>query len=139
MKRTKIANKIMLLAVMTVLLISLLLVFVGCGTQLDGTYIKKGTTLSEEFGVSGIFYVFKGNTVTVKIYMYGKLMNEGSATYRIKGDQIIYTSNEPYIYLANAIDGSSGRYIGMADFEMGDDYIRISGNLYTKYTDELPE
>lgn len=140
MKKHKIVNKTILTILILLLFASLLMVYASCGSKLNGVYASIYEDDEDPFMTgSGFYYIFKGNTVTLKVYALGMMLNNDKATYRINGDTITFISDTASVYLARVYDYSTGKYTSTYDFEMGDDYIKIGDIVCTKYTDELPE
>ena len=110
-------------------LVTVMAVFASCGKKLSGTYS------AEVFG-TGTSMTFDGKNVkiAINVTILGEVASM-DATYKIKDDKITFEiANEEEVTneLAKQVSAALEE---PADFEEGDDYIKIGETKYTKKAD----
>jgi uncharacterized lipoprotein YehR (DUF1307 family) len=112
--------------VMAVLMLCLTLA--SCGKKLSGKY-------SAEALGSGATFEFKGSKVTIAVKLLGTEVGSAEGTYEIKDDKITFDiADEEEI--DNAIAKKAIAELEKpADFEEGEDYIKIGGAKYEAVKD----
>ena len=109
-------------------LVTVCFVFVACGKKLSGTY-------TADIWGSGVAMTFDGKEVKIAVTVLDKEVASRTATYEIKDDKISFEFADE-----EEVENTIAKKVleameEPADFEEGDDYIKIDGFKYTKKAD----
>lgn len=110
---------------MALVVVMLCLSFAACGKTLSGTY-------SADFLGTGTELTFDGNKVTLALVVLGKEIASTEGTYKIEEDEITFDFVDESEVEDDDLKEILGDLEGKADFEEGDDFIKIGDVKFEK-------